>query len=157
MITTAAEFHRARRLALGGTFLVAVSLAVQMSQHGALADDNLMITAPVIGLGGFLVGRVLRLSAAIAIACALIAGLSTLAVSQTGTAYTDELLLLAIPFSGAAAIVTGHIRGWAGKTAIWVSVVCIALAIGIGMTEFPIPYAIAHAAVLISLPNLPVR
>lgn len=154
---TAVEMARARRLAMGGTFLVAVSLAVQLGQQGALADDNLLITGPVAFLGGMLIGWILRPSAALAIASALAAGLCTLGVAQTGSAYTDEILLLAIPFSGAAAIVTGHVRGWSGKAAIAMTVVCIALAIGIGLTEMPVPFAVAHMAVLVSLPTIPLR
>ncbi len=152
---TAVEIARGRRLAMGGTFLVAVALAIQLGQQGALADDNLMITGPVVFLGGMLIGWVLRPSAAIAIASAMLAGLCTLGVAQTGSAYTDELLLLAIPFSGAAAIVTGHVREWSGKTAIAMAVVCIALATGIGLTEMHVPFAVAHMAVLLSLPTVP--
>ena len=43
----AEQMRRSKRLAMGGTFLVAVSLAVQLGQQGELADDNLMITLDV--------------------------------------------------------------------------------------------------------------
>jgi hypothetical protein len=149
--------RRARRLANGGTFLVAVALAVQLGQRGALADDNLLITLPVAFLGAMLSGWVLRPSAALAMAAAVAAAFATLGVSQTGSAYTDEMLLFGIPFSAAAAIVVGHCRGWSGRAAILMAVICAALAIGIGMTESPVPFVIAHLAVVISLPTIPIR
>jgi hypothetical protein len=148
--------RRARRYANGGTFLVAVSLAVQLGQQGALADDNLLLTIPVAFLGAMLSGWVLRPSAALAMAAAISAGLATLGVSQTGSAYTDEMLLFAIPFSAAAAIVVGHCRGWSGRAAIIMAVICAALAIGIGMTESPVPFVVIHLAVIVSLPTVPI-
>ena len=141
---------------MGGTFLVAVSLAVQLGQQAELAGHNLMITMPVAILGALLSGWVLRPSAAITMAAAIAAGMATLGISQTGSAYTDEMLLFAIPFSAAAAIVVGHCRGWAGKSAAIMAVVCTSLAIGIGMTELPVPFAVAHMAVIIALPTIPI-
>lgn len=149
--------RRARRLAMGGTFLVAVSLAVQLGQKGALADDNLLLTIPVAFLGAMLSGWVLRPSAALAMAAAIATGLATLGIAQTGSVYTDEMLLFGIPFSAAAAIVVGHCRGWKGRSAGIMAGICAALAIGIGMTESPVPFVVAHAAVIISLPTMPIR
>lgn len=153
----AAQQRRARRLAMGGTVLVAVALAVQLAQEGALADDNLLATMPVAMLGAALSGWVLRPSAALAMAAAIAAGLATLGVAQTGSAYTDEMLLFGIPFSAAAAIVVGHCRGWKGRSAGIMAVICVALAIGIGMTESPVPFVVAHMAVIVSLPTIPIR
>ena len=154
-ISPAEQMRRARRLAMGGTFLVAVSLAIQLGQHGELADDNLMITAPVVFLGAMLSGWVLRPSAAVAMAVAATCGICTLGIAQTGSAYTDELLLFAIPFSAMAAIVVGHVRRWPGTTAGIMAVVLVALAIGIGMTEMPVPFAVIHLAAVVSLPTIP--
>ncbi len=140
---------------MGGTFLVAVALAVQLGQRGALADDNLLITAPVAFLGAMLSGWVIRPSAAVSMALAATAGICTLGVSQTGSAYTDELLLFAIPFSAMAAIVTGHCRRWPGRTAGIMAVILVAFAIGIGMTEIPIPFTVIHLAAVVSLPTIP--
>lgn len=153
----AVQMGRARRIAMGGTFLVAVALAVQLGQTADLADDNLLLTIPVAFLGAVLSGWILRPSAAFAMGAGLASGLATLGIAQSGSAYTDETLLLAIPFSAAAAIVVGHVRGWKGLTAGIMAVVCVALAIGIGMTELPVPFAVAHAAVLVSLPTIPLR
>lgn len=154
---TAVQMRRARRLASGGTFLVAVSLAVQLSQQADVAVTNLLLTVPVAFLGAVLSGWVLRPSAAFAMAAGIVAGMATLGISQSGSAYTDEMLLFAIPFSAAAAIVVGHCRDWKGSTAGILALIGVALAIGIGMTEYPVPFAVAHAAVLVSLPTVPVR
>lgn len=154
-ISPAVQMKRARRLAMGGTFLCAVALAIQLGQPSALADDNLMVTGPVVFLGAMLSGWILRPSAAISMALAATAGICTLGISQTGSAYTDELLLLAIPFSAMAAIVTGHCRRWPGRTAGIMAVVLVAFAIGIGMTEMPVPFAVIHLAAVVSLPNIP--
>ena len=151
------EMRRAKRLAMGGTFLVAVALAVQLGQEGALADDNLLITGPVAFLGAALSGWILRPSAALSMAAAALAVLATLGVYQSGSPHTDEILLFAIPFSAMAAIVVGHVRGWAGTTAGIVAVILVALAIGVGMTEMPIPFCVGHLALVVALPNLPVR
>jgi len=147
--------RRTRRLALGGTFLVAFSLAVQLAQSPDRAFPNLLMTAPVIFLGAVLNGWVVRASAAFAIALAAGAILCTLGVYQSGSAYTDELLLFSIPFSGLAAIVVGHCRDWPGKTAGAMALVLVALSIGVGMTEFPIPFIVLHLAILIALPTVP--
>jgi hypothetical protein len=151
------QMRRARRLAMGGTFLVAVALAVQLGQTGALADDNLLLTLPVAFLGAVLSGWVLRPSAAFAMAAGIAAGFLTLGIAQTGSTHTDEALLLAIPFSAAAAIVVGHCRRWKGTSAGIMAVIAVALAMGIGLTEMPVPFAVAHAALLISLPTIPLR
>ena len=156
MLHPAIQLRRTRRLAMGGTFLAAVALAVQLGQHGALADDNLLITIPVAFLGAMLSGWVIRPSASLAMASAIAANLAILGVFQTGSAYTDEMLLFGIPFSVAAAIVVGHCRDWKGSHAIIMAILCTALAIGIGMTEFPVPFSIAHMAVIISLPTIPI-
>ena len=148
-ISPAVQLKRARRLAMGGTFLCAVALAVQLGQQGDLADDNLLLTGPVVFLGAMLSGWVLRPSAAISMALAATAGICTLGIAQTGSAYSDEMLLFAIPFSAMAAIVTGHC------TAIIMSVILVAFAIGIGMTEMPVPFAVIHLAAIVSLPNIP--
>tara|TARA_R110002096_G_scaffold16898_1_gene57619 strand:+ start:64946 stop:65398 length:453 start_codon:yes stop_codon:yes gene_type:complete len=140
---------------MGGTFLCAVALAVQLGQQGDLADDNLLLTGPVVFLGAMLSGWVLRPSAAISMALAATAGICTLGIAQTGSAYSDEMLLFAIPFSAMAAIVTGHCRRWSGRTAIIMSVILVAFAIGIGMTEMPVPFAVIHLAAIVSLPNIP--
>ena len=154
-ISPAVQLKRARRLAMGGTFLCAVALAVQLGQQGDLADDNLLLTGPVVFLGAMLSGWVLRPSAAISMALAATAGICTLGIAQTGSAYSDEMLLFAIPFSAMAAIVTGHCRRWSGRTAIIMSVILVAFAIGIGMTEMPVPFAVIHLAAIVSLPNIP--
>ncbi|MCP4444054.1 MAG: hypothetical protein GY811_01750 [Myxococcales bacterium] len=154
-LTQAVQMQRRRHIAMGGTFLVAVALAVQLGQRGALADDNLVITGPVVFLGAILSGWVLRPSAALSMALAATAVLSTLAISQTGSAYTDELLLFAIPFSAMAAIVVGHCRRWPGRTAGMMAVVLCALAIGVGMTESPAPFTVFHLAMLVALPTIP--
>lgn len=151
------EIRRAKRLAMGGTFLVAVALAVQLGQQGALADDNLLITGPVAFLGAVLSGWILRPSAAFAMGAATVSVLWTLGIYQAGSPYTDEMLLFAIPFSAMAAIVVGHVRGWAGTTAGIVAVVLVALAIGVGMTEVPVAFCVAHLAVVVGLPNIPIR
>ncbi len=140
---------------MGGTFLVAVALAVQLGQRGALADDNLLITGPVVFLGAMLSGWVLRPSAAISMAIAAVCGLCTLGISQTGSAYTDELLLFTIPFSAMAAIVVGHVRRWPGRTAGIMAVILVAFAIGIGMTEMPALFTVIHLAAVVSLPTIP--
>ncbi len=142
---------------MGGTFLVAVALAVQLGQQGSLAVDHLLLTIPVVGLGAILSGWVLRPSAAFTMGAAAAAGIATLGIAQSGSFYTDELLLLAIPFSAAAAIVVGHCRGWKGSTAIIMALITAVLAIGIGMTELPVIFAVCHLAVVVSLPNVPVR
>ena len=142
---------------MGGTFLVAVSLAIQLGQHGALADDNLLITVPVAFLGAMLSGWILRPSAALAMAVGIASSLAALGVAQTHTGHTDEMLLLAIPFSAAAAIVVGHCRRWHGRTAGLMALICVALAMGIGMTEYPVPFTVANIAVIISLPTVPLR
>ena len=149
--------RRARRLAMGGTFLVAVSLAIQLGQPEELALGSLGTTGPVACLGAILSGWFLRPSSAFAMGAAALSVMGALAVNQSGSAYTDEMLLFAIPFSAAAAIVTGHVRRWAGKTAAALSVVLVALSCGVGMTEMPIPFAVVHLAILVSLPTIPVR
>ncbi len=149
------RFARTRQLAMGGTFLVAVALAVQLAQHAAIAGEYLLITAPVVFLGATLSGWVLRPSAAFSMAIAATAGLCTLGISQTGSAYTDEVLLFTIPFSAMAAIVVGHCRDWPGRTAGLMAVVLVAMGIGIGMTEFPVPFAVVHLAMVVSLPTVP--
>lgn len=154
-ISSAVQMRRSRRLAMGGTFLAAVALAVQLAQRGPIADDNLMITAPVVFLGAMLSGWVLRPSAAISMALAATCGLCTLGISQSGSAYTDELLLFTIPFSAMAAIVVGHVRRWPGRTAGIMAVILVAFAIGIGMTEMPVPFAVIHLAAVVSLPTIP--
>lgn len=154
-LSAAVQLRRARRLAMGGTFLVAVALAIQLGQSGELADDYLLTTAPVVFLGAILSGWHLRPSAAISMAMAATAGICTLGISQTGSAYTDELLLLTIPFSAMAAIVTGHCRRWPGRTAIIMAVILVAFAIGIGMTEMPVPFTVIHLAAIVSLPTIP--
>lgn len=149
--------RRARRLAMGGTFLLAVSLAVQLGQRSDVAAANLMLTVPVAALGAILTGWFLRPSAGFAMGASAAAAMATLGVSQSGSFYTDELLLFAIPFSAAAAIVVGHCRRWRGITAAMMAVISVAMAIGIGMTELPMPFAVVHMAVLISLPTVPLR
>ncbi len=153
----AVQIRRARRLAMGGTFLCAVALAVQLSHEGPLAVTNLMLTIPVATLGAVLGGWFLRPSAALAMGGAIAAAMATLGVAQSGSVHTDELLLLAIPLSAAAAIVVGHCRRWKGITAGLMAFTAAALAFGIGMTELPIPFAVVHMAVVISLPNVPLR
>lgn len=147
--------RRTRRIAMGGTFLVAVSLAIQLGQQGPLADDNLLITAPVVFLGACLSGWILRPSAAFSMAFAATASFCTLGIAQAGSAYTDEFLLFAIPFSAMAAIVVGHVRRWPGRTAGVMAVVLVAFAIGVGMTEFPVPFTVIHLAAVVSLPTIP--
>ena len=142
---------------MGGTFLVAVALAVQLGQQGALADDNLLLTAPVAFFGALLSGLQLRASAGIAMGAAIVSGLWALGVAQTGSAYTDEVLLFGIPFSAAAGIVVGHCRGWHGRTAGLVALGLAALCAGIGLTEFPEVFAVALLAMTVSLPTMPLR
>ncbi len=156
-LSPAEQMRRARRLAMGGTFLVAVALAVQIGQHGALADDNLLITAPVVFLGACLSGWVLRPSAAFAMALAATSVICALGIFQSGSAYTDEFLLFAMPFSAMAAIVVGHCRRWPGRTAAIMAVILVAFAIGVGMTEMPVPFAVIHLAAVVSLPTIPLR
>jgi len=154
-VSHSVQQQRTRRLALGGTFLVAVALAVQLGQTGPLSDDNLVITGPVVFLGAILSGWVLRPSAAISMGLAAMAALCTFGVFQAGSAYTDEMLLFAVPFSGMAAVVVGHCRRWPGTTALLTAIVLIAFAIGIGMTEYPVPFVILHLALVVSLPTVP--
>ena len=154
-VTSAAEFRRRRRLAMGGTFLVAVALAVQLGHLGPSAKSILATTAPVACLGGALIGWFVAPTAALAMGAAATSIFAALGVSQSGSAYTDEMLLFAIPFSAAAVIVMGHHRRWPGKIAIALSLALCALAIGVGMTEFPQVFAVAHLAILISLPSAP--
>jgi hypothetical protein len=157
MSQAAVLMRRRQRTAMGGTFLVAVALAVQLGQQADVAATNLFLTIPVVALGAILCGWVLRPSAAFAMGAAAAAGIATLGVAQSGSFYTDELLLFAIPFSAAAAIVVGHCRDWKGKTAIIMALVTAVLAIGIGMTDQSVPFAVAHMAVLIALPTVPLR
>lgn len=154
-ISPAEQMRRARRLAMGGTFLVAVALAVQIGQQGELADDNLLITAPIVFLGACLSGWILRPSAAFAMAFAATSSICTLGVFQSGSAYSDELLLFAIPFSAMAAIVVGHCRRWPGRTAGIMAVILVAFAVGVGMTEMPVPFAVIHLAAVVCLPTIP--
>jgi hypothetical protein len=149
--------RRARRRASGGTFLVAVALAVQAGQEGALADDNLILSGPVMVMGALLIGLTLRASAAIAMAAAALSALWTLAAAQTGQGFSDELLAFAIPLAAAAGIVVSHCRKLSGKSATTLAAIMAVLAFAIGYTAYPLPFAIAYFAVLISLPNVPLR
>jgi hypothetical protein len=142
---------------MGGTFLVAVALAIQLGQQRELAVTNLLSTVPVAFLGAVLSGWILRPSAALAMGAAMASGMAALGVAQSGSGHTDEILLLAIPFSAAAAIVVGHCRKWQGVTAGMMAVIAVGLAAGIGLSALPVPFAIIHAAVLISLPTVPLR
>jgi hypothetical protein len=142
---------------MGGTFLVAIALAVQLGQQAELAAHNLLSTIPVVILGAVLSGWILRPSAAIAMGAAMASGMAALGVAQSGSGNTHEILLLAIPLSAAAAIVVGHCRGWQGVTAGMMAVIAAGLAAGIGLSALPIPFAIIHAAVVISLPTVPLR
>ncbi len=137
--------------------MVAIALAVQLGQQPELAAHNLLSSIPVVALGAVLGGWFLRPSAGLAMGAAMASGMATLGVAQSGSGHTDELLLLAIPLSAAAAIVVGHCRKWQGVTAGMMTVIAVGLAIGIGFSALPVPFAIVHAAVIISLPTVPLR
>lgn len=151
------ELRRAKRLAVGGTFLVAVALAIQLGQEASLADANLLVTGPVIFLGATLAGWILRPSAAFAMGLAALAVLATLGFYQAGSPYTTEMLLFAIPFSAMAATVVGHVRRWSGKTAIAVAVVLVLMAVGVGMTDMAVIFCVGHLAILVGLPTAPLK
>lgn len=149
--------RRARRKASGGTFMVAIALAIQLGQSGPTADDNLLLSGPLVVFGGILIGLVLRPSASVALAAAALSGLWALAAAQTGAGFAHEILLFAMPLAAAAAIVVSHCRQLSGLSAGFLALLLTALAFAIGFTEFPIPAAVLYFAVLISLPSVPLR
>jgi uncharacterized membrane protein YkvI len=156
-MSTFISARRARRRASGGTFLVAVALAVQLGQNGALADDNLILSMPVAIVGALLIGLALSSWTAVAMSAATASGLWTLAAAQTGQGHADALLYFAIPLGAAAAIVVCHRRRLSGKAAIGLASLMAALIFGVGHASTPLPFAVAYFATLISLPNVPLR
>lgn len=143
--------QRRRVFAHGATVLLAASLGVQLTQRGALADDNLLFTGPVAALGAILLGLGISTAAAIAAPAAVVSCLWVLAARQVGRGFADDIVLFALPMALVAAVVMCRGRHLSGAYAIGFAVALGGLVIAVGAAPWPDVAAIVYMAVLLAL------